>query len=103
MVQVIKLAVLSAALSAALVAVMEAKRPPQSAGQFLIERIEQQVPERRLQESNACGERAWPYRDECGGPTQDGSAQRAVRIIGIDRLENTPTPRAAQWSHLAAR
>lgn len=86
MLQVFKLAVLSAALSAALVAAIEAKLPSQSAGQFLIEHIERQVPQGRIQESDGCGGRAWPYRDGCG-PTSE-AAQGAVRIIGIDRFED---------------
>ena len=102
MLQVFKLAVLSAALSAALVAALEAKLPPQSAGQFLIEHIERQVPQGRVQESDGCGGRAWPYRDGCG-PTGEAAAQRAVRLIGIDRFEDAGWLRAAQRSLMVER
>jgi hypothetical protein len=103
MLQVFKLAVLSAALSAALVAAIEAKLPPQSAGQFLIEHIERQVPQGRVQESDGCGGRAWPYRDGCFGPSSEGATQRAVRIIGIDRFQDATSLRTAQRSHMAER
>ena len=103
MLPVIKLAVLSAALSAALVVAIEAKLPPQSAGQFLIDHIERQVPESRMQESNSCGERGWPYRDGCIWPTGEGAARPAVRIIGIDRFEDAHMLRTAQRPQIATR
>jgi hypothetical protein len=97
MASIVKLALLSALLSAALVAALEASRPPQSAGQFLIERIEQQAPQKRLRDSNACPEHAWPYRQNC-----EGAMPRAVRIIGIDQVQG-PTGPATPRPQVAAR
>jgi hypothetical protein len=97
MVSIVKLALLSALLSAALVAALEASRPPQSAGQFLIERLEQRAPDKRLRDSSACPDEAWPYRQSC-----EGAMPRAVRIIGIDRVQG-PAAQAAPRAHIAAR
>jgi hypothetical protein len=97
MASIVKLALLSALLSAALVAALEASRPPQSAGQFLIQRFEQQVPQKRLRDSSACPDQAWPYQSYC-----EGAGPRATRIIGIDRVQGLISP-AAPRAQIAAR
>jgi hypothetical protein len=98
---IVKLAMLSAVLAAAVVTALQAARP-RSVGEFLIERIEQQVPPTPLRLGDAGVGHAWPYREDCLAPMGRGATPRAVRIIDIDRIDSLPGTRTG-LSRMAER